>query len=294
MGDEGRPPTIRAPGMEDEGNAADARRRDDRLDLVVTEMGTNTPHDLDYTLDRPQGTPFHLVLHFHSPMEIHTRQGLVPANPGDCIIYAPYFRQFYRGRNVEFRDDWLYLEGRDVARLVKRYRLPANQVFRPRNTRFVATILDEIKRERVMRQPFWNEAVARRVEELFMQFARNLVPMPEVLAPTEFKYLDALNEVRMQVHDRIDHAWTVAEMAKLAHMSANRFAVLYRKIYEVSPIEDLIQVRINRAQWLLRNRQAEIAAVAEECGFRNLFHFNRIFHRRVGTPPGRFRRGGGR
>ena len=49
-------------------------------------------------------------------------------------------------------------------------------------------------------------------------------------------------------------------------------------------------LRLARAATLLTRSNLSVAAVAEDCGFANPYHFSRRFHRTYGQPPGRYRR----
>lgn len=259
----------------------------------VLDVGIDARHETGFTIDRPQGTPFHLLLHFQSRAEVVTADGVTATRPGDCLIYAPGTPQRYRGRTQVLRYDWLHCDSADLPGLLARYHLPVDRLFHPRDTSAVTSLADEIRRERLLRPIFWEDAVERLCSALFLHLARQNAPRLHcTLCPSLVRYLDRLNAIRLQVHERIDHAWTVAEMARLGRLGANRFAVLYRKFYDISPMEDLIRARIARAQWLLlSNRSVPVAEVAEQCGFGSLYHFNRLFRQRVGTPPGRFRTG---
>ena len=79
--------------------------------------------------------------------------------------------------------------------------------------------------------------------------------------------------------------WTVAGMAARAHLSPSRFSAIYRRCFDVSPMEDLIRSRLNRAAWQLANTTMPVGAVAHSCGFENIYYFSRLFHRRFGHPP---------
>ena len=140
--------------------------------IAVPILDVNFPHDLHYTVDRPDGLGSYLLLHFHTPIEIHTRDGLVKGGPGDCILYTPDFKQWYRGIGVGFRDDWMHIDGEGVARLIQRYSLPTNVLVHPRDTRFFAPLYQTIRREMLLKLPFWEEAVGERVQEILRQLTR--------------------------------------------------------------------------------------------------------------------------
>ena len=94
----------------------------------------------------------------------------------------------------------------------------------------------------------------------------------------------------MQVHERLAERWTVASMAELAHVSASRFAVLYKKVFGVSPVKDMIDARLARARGLLTNAGLSVGEVAAETGLTSLSYFSRLFRRRVGTTPRDYQR----
>ena len=254
--------------------------------ILVPRLNVNTPHKLRFTVDRPEGSGDYLLLHFHTPVEIHTQEGMVRGHPDDCILYAPTFRQWYRGIGVGLRDGWMHVTGTDAPALIEFYGLPTNVLMRPRDTRFFAPLYRDIRRELLLELPFREEAIAGRVAEVFRELARQLAPPPgKKLTSAEMSHLDALRDLRLHVHDRLGQPWTVEKMAHRAHLSASRFAVLYRKFFGVSPVEDLIRARLEQAQWLLSTINLRVAEVAYQCGFTNVYHFSRIFHRRVGKPP---------
>ncbi len=82
----------------------------------------------------------------------------------------------------------------------------------------------------------------------------------------------------------------MGEMAELAGRNPTRFAMDYQRQFGISPIDDLIEARMNRADHMLRNHVMTVKQVALECGFTSPEHFNRLFHSRRGCSPGRYRR----
>ena len=54
-------------------------------------------------------------------------------------------------------------------------------------------------------------------------------------------------------------------------------------------IEYLNDYRLTMSERLLRSSDDPVTEVAEKCGFDNLSYFNRIFKRKYGQSPGRWR-----
>jgi AraC-like DNA-binding protein len=228
-------------------------------------------------------------------MLVRTAAGLVPGEPGDCLLYEPTFPQWFAGRGVGYIDDWMHTTGPAMPGLVRRYGVPVNTLFRPRGLDFFSPTLQAISRELRRRELFWKDCVQTLVEGLVLRLGRLAVEQERFdLTPTELARADALRRVRMQVHERLENRWTVARMAELAHLSPSRFAVLYDKLFGLSPIDDLIETRLARARILLTNGGLSVSAVAAQTGFNTPSYFSRIFRRRIGTTPRDYHRVTGR
>lgn len=259
--------------------------------LAVTGLGVLWVREQGFTIDRPRGLGEYLLLRFYTPMLVRTAAGVVNGEPGDCLLYDPTFPQWYTGRGVGFIDDWVHITGPAMPGLVRRYGVPVNTLFRPRELDFFSPALQAISREQHRRESFWRDSVRMLVEQLLMRLGR-MVNEPELpdLGTARPVHADALRSVRMHVHERLGERWTVAGMAQLAHMSASRFAVRYRRVLGVSPAEDLIEARLARAQELLVNSGMSVGEVAAQTGFKSLSYFSRIFRQRVGSTPTDYQR----
>ena len=91
----------------------------------------------------------------------------------------------------------------------------------------------------------------------------------------------------IQTHYR-DHL-TLETMAAKVHMSTSHLSHEFRRIYDVSPINYLIYIRIEHAKQLLLLTDLPIYEVAEQAGFSDQNNFIRHFKKLVGTTPRVFR-----
>jgi AraC-like DNA-binding protein len=82
---------------------------------------------------------------------------------------------------------------------------------------------------------------------------------------------------------------SVAERAQKLGMSTEAFRTAIRDVTGLSPHELVIRTRLARAQQLLAKTTMEVAAVARQVGYDDPAYFSRLFRRRVGVPPRRFR-----
>ena len=95
-----------------------------------------------------------------------------------------------------------------------------------------------------------------------------------------------------QLHARIDQAWTVEQLAKLAALSRSAFFERFTRLVGVAPMEYLLAWRMAIAKELLRNDELSVAEVAERVGYGSASAFSTAFSRYVGQSPGRYARAG--
>lgn len=99
---------------------------------------------------------------------------------------------------------------------------------------------------------------------------------------------DQIDAVRDLVHRHIEEAITVDSLASAVGLSCEQFARRFKRTTGRSPYQFVLDERLDLARDLLL-RGASIAEVAVQTGFTHQEHLTRMFGRRFGTTPGRFR-----
>ncbi len=84
-------------------------------------------------------------------------------------------------------------------------------------------------------------------------------------------------------------AWTLAEMARLAGISANHFLRVFRAATGTTPFAHLNLLRLKRAAVLLEAGKLRVGEVAERCGYSDSNYFSRQFRRHYGVSPRAYR-----
>lgn len=95
------------------------------------------------------------------------------------------------------------------------------------------------------------------------------------------------------VHDNLGQKLTLAEIANHLHVSARHLSRLFADFAGTSPASYIEHARLDKAQRLLLKSDKPLKEIAREVGFEDVSHFNRVFSRGLGTPPGEFRKCGG-
>jgi AraC-like DNA-binding protein len=84
---------------------------------------------------------------------------------------------------------------------------------------------------------------------------------------------------------------SVAELAGRLYVSKDYLRHLFQEYTSRSPIQHIIQARIDKARDLLGQGDLDVKEVAARCGFDNEYYFSRLFRKVTGTTPSRYRSG---
>lgn len=91
------------------------------------------------------------------------------------------------------------------------------------------------------------------------------------------------------MHEAASGQTDLETIAEVACLSKFHFLRLFRQFYGVSPYQYLQQLRIEKAERLLRSPGNSVADVAAELGFENSSSFSRLFKKHRGVYPSQFR-----
>lgn len=121
---------------------------------------------------------------------------------------------------------------------------------------------------------------------LLIRLARHLHGASGVIHVLPSKVVARLREY---VAAHLDERILVADLAKQAGLSANRFALSFTRTLGLSPHRFVLALRVQRAMDLLAQSDASLATIACECGFANQQHMSNVLTRRLGVAPFRYR-----
>ena len=258
--------------------------------IFVSSHGLRREEPSGQAIDRPYGIGQFLLVRFLSPMKVRAAHGVVPAEPGQVLLFAPGHPQWYQGRAGTWINDWMHLKGDGVAFLAQRHGVPVNELLSPSDTRFFPRLFDEIQHEKSHAEDNWEEAVELLACQLFLKLGRALRDPTAQFTPAEAEHLPVFRRLRQRVHEQLAQRWTVTAMAAEVGLSPSRFAALYQRFFGVSPLEDLLRARLQNAQTLLTNRAMPVGQAAARSGFCSVHYFSRVFHQRTGCAPSDYHR----
>lgn len=247
---------------------------------------SNPDYDI---IDRPEGTADYLFLYFQTPMKILLYGTVTTANPGACILISPNTATYYQAVK-QFKNSFVHFSGENVKEIVDHFtKIPQNEIFYLPDSNEVNQILKDIYSEYVSKDFLFEERIDNLLHALLILVSRQL-GTSSFVPREDLDLYDVFQKARQTILTHPEKPWSADSMAALTHLGSSQFYQYYQKFFERSPKSELLDVRIERAQYLLLHESFSVAVVAEYCGFSNLSHFTRYFRKCCGIAPGAFRK----
>jgi AraC-like DNA-binding protein len=176
-----------------------------------------------------------------------------------------------------------------IASLPRILHIPAGKT-----GRWVAHVIDQAAAESRAPRAGSDALLARLSEMLFVEVVRIYVDaLPEQsegwLCGLRDRYIG--NALAL-LHDRPAKPWTIEELGKEVGLSRSALHERFLQLIGQTPMQYLINWRMQLASTLLRTTNANVASVAGDVGYNSEAAFARAFKRAVGMPPATWRRGG--
>ena len=132
--------------------------------------------------------------------------------------------------------------------------------------------------------------VQRNINRIFEFISCNFNELPK----TEATRIHINNQVRLQkmltyIYENYAESVTLEDIAKAANISRSEAGRCFNTYMGCSPIEALIQYRLQTAHRLLSNKTLTLQEISFACGFNSVNYFSRQFKKAYGYTPGQNR-----
>jgi len=128
-----------------------------------------------------------------------------------------------------------------------------------------------------------HEQALARLHGMFDIFHSLELPSPRTLA--HHASINWLEKGKQYIEHHFSEQITVEQIAQLVGVERTHFSKMYRKAYGISPIDFLLQLRMQEAVLLLQNTSYKVAEIAQAVGYQDISSFSKAFKKRIGCSP---------
>ncbi len=234
-------------------------------------------------VNRPKGTDDYLLMYFHTPvrLKVNGKESMHPANT--LMLWTPSDGHYYGNPEKEYLHSWIHFLGRDIPIMLKSAGIiPGHISFH--ETSLFESYIQQLYNERVL-QPDPNPTILKNLlHNLFIEIARKSISTPLPSIP------EGVLKAKQYIDINYTHSIKLDKLAKMASYSIPHFSAEFKKHFHISPIDYAIQLKLEHACYLLKDRNLNIADIAERLGYNDMFYFSRQFKKYFKTSPNNFRK----
>lgn len=248
--------------------------------LRIVMGGTKTDHKNGYC-SNTAACPHYLLLCFHTPFFCMLNGKRVEGQPGDCLLHRPGSPSIHGPLtdDTSFANDWCYFMAEEED--LKGLELPFDTIVPMGRADIFSAPIAEILKEKTHGDDYSDRLAADTLYRMLVTVKR---ATKEKNREDPSLYLQ-FSRARTRFLYRCGEKWTLERMAEPLGYSVSRFCALYTEFFGKSPMNDLLDMRLEMARQLLELRVYKVEDVARLCGFSSIHYFSNFFKRRTGRAP---------
>lgn len=102
--------------------------------------------------------------------------------------------------------------------------------------------------------------------------------------------LDRFIPVVDYIESHLGEKITTETLAEIAHYERSHFSVMFKKLFDIAPIQYINRKRVDGVQLMLQSTSRTLDELADEYGFSDAFHLSKVFKQYTGQSPRDFRK----
>lgn len=239
-------------------------------------------HPDNFVFDMPGGHDCWLLVLTQTPAQFWVN-GEMKEYPANCaVLYPPHHKILYRACTDRYANDWVRFDSAESYLIESA--VPMGIPFPLPDPGYCHKLLQLLVAESILNNNYRELSVDYLFKVLF-----NKLNEASNHAENSSQH-QILSELRRDIHNNPGYNWSVPAMADSLHLSPGYLQALYKQTFGLSCINDVINCRIRFAKDQLIHSPHTIAEISVLCGYNNVEHFSRQFHKITGRSPRDFRK----
>lgn len=257
--------------------------------MNVQCIGFNTVHQSGYSIKREPVQRGYMLILMKSGGVFTFGNEKQRAEKDAVVIYDGQAVQEYSSDGEMFVYDWLKFDTDGDGDFFDSLEIPVNTLIRYTDADFLSEIIRNIANEFYSVSQRRAKMIDSLLKTLLIKISENNA-VRGIIPQNADPHYSVLTELREKIYRNPRQKWNVDTMAAYANMSRSNFQHIYRELFGVSCISDVIAGKIEKAKELLSETSCTVSQVAAMCGYDNEEHFMRQFKKLVGVTPTAYRK----
>ncbi len=259
--------------------------------MKIGVIGYNYTHDAQFVMDCPNGPGCYLFLLVKTPSLFELNGEKYKVKPGSVIIISPTTQCRYCANGETYTDDWFYFEMslQEKKSMVEKG-IILDQPHYLKNVDELTRIIHIMSYEHYSAEMFHSEIEHKYADILIMKIIQMIKSGEYPSLKTVREKNSKLTYLRTRIYNMPESFQSIEEMADFMGISRSGLQHLYKKMFGVNIMSDVINSRIHNAKRLLISTDMTVSEIAERCGYGCEYSFLRQFKKECGCTPTEYRR----
>lgn len=255
--------------------------------MYICNIAFNHSHDSDFFINRPEGSGDNLFVLLKSPGIFNFGNGDIVSQGNAFVLYTEGYPQTYRVLGSRFTNDWFHFKFEDGdMEWFDNLNIPTNQLVYLDMCMSLSVLINNLSYEFYSNTPYKEEYENTFLRLFFLTIAKR---QQTTKLSINHEHKNNLSTIRSKIYSAPYVDWSIENFAHQLTMSRSNFQHLYKKYFGVTPIEDVINSRIQLAKVMLQCSNTPVHQISIICGYTCESHFMRQFKRVTGMTPSDFR-----
>lgn len=256
--------------------------------MYIHHIALDCIHGGDYVMERPNGIIDYLFIYIQAPSTFVIDGHIYTITSPSVILIDSCTPHKYFPTGLHYVDDYLHFAVKDRTTFQNELFFPLNTPIHMENNNHIRTILLHIYQENANQNKYTSLIIKHLIHILLIKVGEQWKNLQQ--KNVDHPHYNSLMSVRSQILNSPEKVWTVDELAKMAHLSRAYFQVMYKKVFGVTCIADVINAKIAHAKVLLTSTNLSVKQISQKLNYNDVYHFIRQFKKNTGLTPGAFRK----
>lgn len=250
-------------------------------------IGYQTLEKAPFIIDRPEGSARYIFFHFTSSVKFEIDGEVLNASPGSCILYEPRVPQRFFVDQINLNHDYLDFSCYEPD-FFEEIRLPLNTIISPSLSNVIVSSIEKIHQETNTNRLGSEYIIQSLMETLFVSISRKIHNFSFNSADYEKTLQRKFEQIRLNMYQNPGDS-KVKEMAAKLDFSISHFSLLYKKFFNIKPIDDLTNARV---EYIKNHSISGITTyeLTKILGFDSTEYFYRWFKQNFGITPKEYKK----
>lgn len=233
----------------------------------------------------PKGPGHYTFFFFYEPVYVGDGVKLSPVPPKTSMICRPSQTRHYGTDSSKWTHSWFSFNGTYADKLLRDYDLPVGMPFNPDNEFIVEKYILQLYGE-IFDSPFPDLNILKNI------FHNFIIELKRSMDKKAFKeqISPSIRDVKNFIDLNFTNKITLDSLCRIASLSKSQLINLFKLHYNITPVEYIIQLRLDEAKQLLIDINLSVHDVAREVGYDDIFYFSKLFKNRFGESPSKYRK----